>query len=100
MSDVPLIKPVQGRILVELLGAFKHFKANEERFGTSKIRGIVLAMASDITPAKLKEIGAEDLKIGYIVYFGKYEDSAPYGPDQNQILIKLEEIGGFSDAPV
>lgn len=89
-----MIDPVQGRLLVEILSKYKNFNPTDERFSNSKTRGIVLAIAPDIAEQckKLK------IKTGNIVYFGAYEDTARYGADDLQILIKLEEIGGRSDA--
>lgn len=88
-----MIDPVQGRLLIELRSAYKHINPTEERFGTSKTRGIVRAIAPDIAEkcAEMK-IAVDD-----IVYFGKYEDTAPYTIDGAEcVLIKLEEIGGRS----
>lgn len=94
-----VIDPIQGCLLIELMSEYKNLgTVTDERFGTSKLRGKLLALASDITPAKLKEIGAAKLKVGDIVYFDQYEDTAKYGPDKNLALIKLEEIRGRSDA--
>lgn len=88
-----MIDPVQGRLLVELLSKYKNFSPTEERFNNSKTRGKVLAIAPDIKE-KCKKM---NIKVKDIVYFGSFEDTAPYGSDSNQILIKLEEIGGRSD---
>lgn len=93
-SKLP-IDPVQSRLLVETQSEYAHLgSTTEERFGTSKTRGVVLAIAPDIA----KDCKDLNIKVGDTVYFGKYEDTAPYGPDKNLILIKLEEIGGRSDA--
>lgn len=93
------IQPLQSCLLIKLMSEYKNLgSVTDERFGTSKLRGELLAMAKDITPAKLKEIGAEKLKVGDIVYFDQYEDTAKYGPDKDLALIKLEEIRGRSDA--
>lgn len=90
-----MIDPVQGRILIELKSAYKHITPTEERFGTSKTRGVVKAIAPDIA----EDCKKMDIKVGDYVYFGKYEDSAPYDVDGTEhILLKLEEIGGRSDA--
>lgn len=92
------IEPIQSCLLIETMSEYaKLGKITEERFGTSKLRGKVLAMASDITPAKLKSIGAEQLEVGDIVYFDKFEDTATYGPNKDLCLIKLEEIRGRSN---
>lgn len=91
-----MITPIQSRILVKTKGQYANLETTEERFGTSKTRGEVLAIASDITKDQLKKIGAEDLAVGGMVYFGKYEDTAPYGSDSDQILIKLEDVSGVS----
>lgn len=88
-----MITPVQGRLLVKLKGQYEHLDTTEERFGTSKTRGEVLAIAANINK-DCKDLG---IKVGKTIYFGKYEDTAPYGSDSNLILIKLEEIGGVSD---
>lgn len=89
-----MIQPLQGRVLIELKSAYKNFEATEERFGTSKTRGVLTAIAPDIEE-QCKEMG---MKIGDMVYFGKYEDTAPYSlDDRDYVLIKLEEIGGRSD---
>jgi co-chaperonin GroES (HSP10) len=90
-----MITPIQGRLLVKLKGAYDNLKTTtDERFGTSKTRGELIAVAADIEanhPVLWKL-----LKPGSIVYFGKYEDTAPYTVDgeDGYILIKLEEIGG------
>ena len=90
-----MIDPVQGRLLVELRSAYKHISPTEERFGTSKTRGIVLAIAPDI----LEKCAELKINVGDFVYFGKYEDTAPYKVEgKDAILLKLEEIGGRSDA--
>jgi co-chaperonin GroES (HSP10) len=88
-----MIEPVQSRLLVELLSKYKNFNPTDERFQNSKTRGTVLAIAPDIaeTCKKLK------IKVGDIVYFGAYEDMARYGND-DQILIKLEDVGGRGEA--
>lgn len=93
-----MIEPAQTRLLVQLKGKYKNLESADEKYGNSKTRGIVLAIAPDITPAALKKIGLEKLKVGDLVYFGAFEDTARYGSDDDQILIKLEEIGGRSDA--
>lgn len=95
-----MIQPVQKHLLVELRSAYQHLgHTTEERYGTSKTRGIVRALANDITPDVLKEIGAQELKVGDTVFFGKYEDTAPITiGSEDYILIKLEEIGGFDAA--
>lgn len=85
------MKAIQGRLLVELKGAYDNFEATLEKFGTSKTRGTVHSIASDIE-VKCKELGIVDKSM---VYFGKYEDTAPYIIDgKDYALIKLEEIGG------
>lgn len=90
-----MIDPVQKHLLVELKGAYKHINPTEEKWGTSKTRGVVKAIAADIS----KECKDLNIAVGDVVYFGKYEDSAPYKVDgQDHILIKLEEIGGREDA--
>jgi len=78
---------------------YDHIQTSEERFGTSKMRGVVLDIAPDI---------AEDCKklkidVGDLVFFGKYEDTGkfPYeldGKETELALIKLEEIGGVENA--
>jgi co-chaperonin GroES (HSP10) len=92
----PMITPIQHRILVKTKGQYANLETTEERFGTSKTRGEVLAIADDITQKQLADIGAADLKVGCMIYFGKYEDTAPYGADSDQILIKLEDVSGVS----
>jgi len=87
-----VITPIQGRVLVELKGAYDNITTTEEKFGTSKTRGILRAIASDITEVDRKRCG---LKIDATVYFGKYEDTAPYTFDgKDYALIKLEDVGG------
>lgn len=94
-----MIEPVNGRILVELRGKYKNITGATQQFGDSKTRGIVRAIAADITPAKLQEIGAAKLKVGDWIYFGAYEDTAKYPVDgKDHILIKLEDVGGREDA--
>ena len=88
------IHPIQGRLLVELRSAYKNFSATEERFGTSKTQGVVRGIAADIA----KECEDLGVKVGSMVYFGKYEDSAPYKINNvDHTLIKLEEISGYSE---
>lgn len=91
-----LIDPLQKHLLVELRSAYKHLgHTTEERYGTSKTRGIVIAIAPDIA----EECKGMGIKVNDMVYFGKYEDTAPYQFDSSEfILIKLEEVGGRSDA--
>ena len=89
-----MIDPVQGRLLIELRGKYKNLDAADEKYGNSKTRGLVLAIASDIAE-KCKKL---KIKVGDIVYFGAFEDTARYGSDDKEVLIKLEEIGGRSDA--
>lgn len=89
-----MINPIQSRLLIELKGKYENFSPTEEKFGTSKTRGRVIAIASDISD-KCKEFG---ITVGCMVYFGKYEDTAPYDVDgKEHALIKLEEIGGWED---
>lgn len=95
-----MITPIQGRVLVKLKGAYENLDTTDERFGTSKTRGEVAAL-----PINTKHEGIDwqghcselGIEIGSTVYFGKYEDTAPYGNDQDLVLIKLEDIGGVSD---
>lgn len=88
------IHPIQSRLLIELKDKYKHFTATEEKFGTSKTQGVLSAIAPDLE----KVAGELGLKVGQTVYFGKYEDTAPYTIDGvDYALIKLEEIGGWSD---
>ncbi len=90
-----MITPLQGRLLVELQAAYQHINPTEEKFGTSKTRGICAAIASDIQD----QCVAMGIEVGKMVYFGKYEDTAPYTVDgKDYALIKLEEIGGVEDA--
>lgn len=88
------IHPIQSRLLVELRDKYKHFTATEEQFGNTKTRGILAAIAPD-----LKEKAADlGLKEGQVVYFGAYEDTAPILVSGKKFaLIKLEEVGGWSD---
>jgi co-chaperonin GroES (HSP10) len=89
-----MIRPIQSRLLIELKGGAKHINTTEEQFG-SYTRGVVRGIAPD-----LKEACVDlDLRLGSTVYFGKYEDTAPYEIDgKKHILMKLEEIGGVEDA--
>lgn len=88
------IQAIQTRLLIELKGAYTHINTTEEKFGTSKTRGIVRDIASDITD-QCKDLS---IKIGTTVFFGKYEDTAPYTVDGvDYALIKLEEVGGVSN---
>ena len=87
-----MINPVQGRLLIELKGKYENFNPTEEKFGTSKTRGIVIAIAPDVQD-KCNELG---ITVNCMVYFGKYEDTAPYDVNgKEHALIKLEEIGGW-----
>lgn len=93
-----MIKAIQSRILVELKGLYDNIQTTEERFGTSKMRGVVLDIADDIKDdcAKL------EISDGTLVFFGKYEDTGkfPYeidGVEKELTLIKLEEIGGVEN---
>lgn len=88
------IDPVQKCVLVETKGRYENLEVADERFGTSKMRGTVRAIAADIK----EECKKLNIKVGDTVYFGKYEDMATVGADEDQILIKLEEIRGRSDA--
>lgn len=90
-----MIDPVQGRLLIELKSAYKHIDPTDERFGTSKTRGVVLAIAPDIA----EDCKKLNISVGDWVYFGKYEDTAPYDVEGHEkcSLIKLEEIGGRSE---
>lgn len=88
-----MITPVQSRLLIKTKGAYANLKTvTEEKFGTSKTRGEVIAIPKG-DAAYCKELG---IKVGSTVYFGKYEDTAPYQIDgeDGYILIKIEEIGG------
>lgn len=88
-----MIRAIQGRLLIELKGGAKHINTTEEQFG-SYTRGVVRSIASDIDKAELFGI-----EVGSMIYFGKYEDSAPYDLDgKKHILIKLEDVGGVEDA--
>lgn len=90
-----MIQAVQSRLLIELKGAYDNLSTTEERFGTSKIRGYVRSIASDIE-ADCKKLS---IKEGTMVYFGKFEDSSKFEKDgQEYALIKLEEIGGVENA--
>jgi hypothetical protein len=90
-----MIKAIQTRILVELKGLYDNIDVAEEKFGTSKMRGIVHDIADDVKD----ECAKLGIKRGSTVFFGKYEDSGkfPYALDGKEVemtLIKLEEIGG------
>lgn len=84
-----MITPINQRVLVKLMGQFENFDVTEERFGTSKTRGEVIAIAD--------ELADEPIKVGQIAYFGKYEDGARYPSEDGEdyILIKYEDIGGI-----
>ena len=87
-----MIRAIQGRLLIELKGGAKHINTTEEQFG-SYTRGVVRSIAPGLTEEDLSGI-----EIGSLVYFGKYEDSAPYDlGGKKHILIKLEEVGGVED---
>lgn len=93
-----MITAIQTRILVELKGLYDNIQTAEEKFGTSKLRGVVLDIAADVKDdcAKL------GIKQGSTVFFGKYEDLGkfPYELDGKEVemtLIKLEEIGGVEN---
>lgn len=89
-----MIHPIQGRLLVELRDKYKNFAATEERFGNSKTQGVIVAVAPDLQE-KAAELG---LTLGRTAYFGMYEDTAPYTVnDKKYALIKIEEVGGWSD---
>jgi co-chaperonin GroES (HSP10) len=90
-----MIKAIQTRILVELKGLYDNIQVAEEKFGTSKMRGVVHDIAADVKD----ECAKLDIKVGSTVFFGKYEDTGkfPYPIDGKEVemtLIKLEEIGG------
>ncbi len=88
-----MIRAIQGRLLIELKGGAKHINTTEEQFG-SYTRGVVRSIAPDIAD----ECVEQHITLGDIVYFGKYEDSAPYDLDgKKHILIKLEDVGGVGD---
>lgn len=88
-----MIRPIQSRLLIELKGAATHINTTEEQFG-SYTRGIVRGIAEDL----LKDCIDLGIELGSLVYFGKYEDTAPYEIDgKKHILMKLEEIGGVED---
>jgi co-chaperonin GroES (HSP10) len=94
-----VITPIQGHLLVELKGEFEHIDVTPGRFENTRNRGVVRAMAADITPRTLNKIGADSLAVGSMVYFGKFEDNAPCEVDGKEAtLIKLEEIGGIDAA--
>lgn len=85
------MQAIQGRLLVELRGAYNNITTTEERFGTSKIRGVVKSIAADIQD-KCQSFGISE---GSTVYFGKYEDTASFAVDgKDYAFIKLEEMGG------
>lgn len=90
-----MIDPVQSRLLIELKGKYEHLSSTtDEQFGNSKTRGVVLAIAPDVK-TRCERV---NIKVGDMVYFGKFEDTAPYGDNEDLVLIKLEEIGGREDA--
>ena len=83
-----MITPINQRVLIKLKGAYDAFETTEERFGTSKTRGEIIAIAP--------ELKDKPVKVGQTAYFGKYEDTAPYDIDgEDYILIKYEDIGGI-----
>jgi hypothetical protein len=93
-----MIKAIQTRILVELKGLYDNIDTAEEKFGTSKMRGVVHDIAADVKDDCTK-LG---IKVGSTVFFGKYEDTGkfPYeheGREREFTLIKLEEIGGVEN---
>jgi co-chaperonin GroES (HSP10) len=95
-----MIKAIQTRILVELKGLYDNISTTEEKFGTSKMRGVVLDIAEDVKDECAKP--ENDVRIGSTVFFGKYEDTGkfPYelnGKEVELALIKLEEIGGVEN---
>lgn len=88
-----MITPIRRHLLIELKGAYDNFSPTEEKFGTSKTRGIIRGIADDITKDERK---AMCLTLGNIAYFGKYEDTAPYQIDgKDYALIDVKEIGGI-----
>lgn len=87
-----MITPIQRALLIELKGKYENFSPTEEKFGTSKTRGRVVAIANDVAE-KCKTLG---ITVGCMVYFGKYEDTAPYDIDgKEHALIELKEIRGW-----
>lgn len=91
-----MIQPINSRVLIELRGKYKHVNTTEEKFGTSKTEGVVVA----ISKGALKEADAagEVIKIGQRAFFGKYEDTAPYNRDgKDYALIKYEDVTGVED---
>lgn len=87
-----MIIPIQRALLIELKGKYENFSPNEEKFGTSKTRGRVVAIARDVAD----KCAALGITVGCMVYFGKYEDTAPYDIDgKEHALIELKEIRGW-----
>lgn len=87
-----MITPIQRALLIELKGKYENFSPTEEKFGTSKTRGIVRAIAADVAE-KCKAMG---ITVGCMVYFGKYEDTAPIDVEGKEYaLIPLKEIRGW-----
>lgn len=88
-----MIQPVQGRLLVEIKGAFKNIKVTEGQWDANT-RGLVHAIATDVEE-DCKDLG---IKIGSTVYFGKYEDNAKCLIDgKDGALMPLKEIAGVEN---
>ncbi|MGI0134387.1 MAG: hypothetical protein ACREBW_05465, partial [Candidatus Micrarchaeaceae archaeon] len=63
---------------------------------TSKTRGIVVAIDPELK-VNFPRV-AKKVKLGSMVYFGKYEDTAPYPIDgDDHILIKAEDVKGVEN---
>lgn len=92
-----MIQPVNANILVKLKGRYKHLETEtEEKFGSSKTRGIVVALPKDNFDLGWCE--ENGVKLGSMIYFGKYEDTAPYPIDgEDHILIKIEDVKGVDN---
>jgi co-chaperonin GroES (HSP10) len=93
-----MIKPINTCLLLELKGEYQNIPHQDERFNTTKSRGIVVAIAKMTeheaidTPKHCEELG---IKVGSTVYFNAYEDNCSFKRDGKEYaLIELKIIKG------
>ncbi len=98
------LKPLPGRILVELREKYEHVATAEQKYDT-KTSGICVASASIVLmhtnlPLEVAQAYDEgmDNMVGKLVFWEEYKDGAVIERDgKKYAFIKIEDLDGYED---
>lgn len=81
------IKPINGRVLVELIDQYGSISTPDQKYGTQN-SGVIIDFASDITN--------KEIKVGKTGFWEDFKDSNSVKREGKKLaLIKFEDIGGL-----